>query len=170
MARTVLLPRDIDEGLSELVLQEEEVQGVLLFVPDGNNCPVECLVITGIGTEDYVKPIAGRNEILNKFLKTNPDYRVIEFHTHSTGTIAKCGNYFAENFSQHDIKSMTAQMSCVPAYIAMLVTPKTYKLKSIDTVNLEVVDTPPEYHARKEEVIGALDSIAKDMGYEIDVL
>jgi hypothetical protein len=170
MARTVLLPQDIGEGLSKLVLREEEVQGVLLFVPDGDNCPVECLVVTGIGNEGFVKPLGGRSEILNKFLKTNPDYRVIEFHTHTVKTVADCGDYFAENFSQHDIESMTAQMNLVPDYIAMLVTPKTYKLKSLDEVSLKVVDTPAEYYERKEEVIGALDAIAKGIGYEIEVL
>ncbi len=170
MARTIVLPSELEKKLTGLASLREEVDGILLYRPRENLCPIEAIFMTGVGNEGHVQAQPSRVEIANEFLKRNPDYRFIKFHTHSRGTIQKHGAYYARNFSSRDIAVLQEQLKQDPAYIALLVTPATKVVYGRDSPNVETVPNFPRYVQRGLAVHESLQRIARNLGYDLDTL
>ena len=166
MSRIVVLPRNMERKLDKLTGLEQEVNGVLFYIEQGGYCPLETLFLTGVGTESHVQSQPERMEIVNEFLKGNPTYQFVKFHTHSKGTIEKFGEYYAQNFSQGDIEGMKRQLEHHRDFIAMLVTPETKLLSGIDNPKLEVVDNFSGYQKKNKAVQSALNVIKRNLGYD----
>lgn len=170
MVRVVLLPKDISNRLYNLTQLNEEIDGILFYRQQGDYCPIEASFITGVGTEGNVTQLPGRLEVVNEFLDKNPDYKYVQFHTHSKGTIRKYGQYYARNFSEQDYENIHHNLKDDENYMAMLVTSETKILEGIDNPRLNIVDTFNGYSQRKAAIYKALDTIAQNLGYEIDGL
>lgn len=171
MVRKVLLPREIDNRLNDLTHLVEEVDGILLYrrrVDDTS--PVEDIFMTGVGTEGHVQSQPERMEVANEFFRQNPDYQFIKFHTHSRGTIARFGRYYAWHFSQEDLEGIQEQLQYDRAYMAMLVTPEAKLLHSIDNAELHIVSDFPGYAQRSRAVDQAVKVIAQNLGYDLSTL
>lgn len=168
MARTVLLPKDIESRLYALTGIVEEVNGILLYRNQADYCPIETVFVTGVGNEGNVRSVPERMRIANEFLKNNPNYDFVKFHTHSVGTIARFGKYYATNFSQRDIECIEEQIRQNRTYMALLITPETKILKGIDNPGLETIDNIPVLQKRGSAIIESLNLIARNLGYNID--
>ncbi len=167
MARTVLLPRNLDERLVNLTGLRQELDGSLLYQRRGDLCPLEAIFMTGAGSEGHVQAKQDRINVLNEFFRRNPDYRFVKFHTHSKGTIARFGQRYANHFSQGDITGIKEQLRNDKEFMAMLVTPVTKLLSGIDNPELVVVSDFPGYKDRSSAISGALKAIAHNLGYEL---
>jgi len=169
MTRTVILPRALDsklDGFTELV---EEVNGILLFRPRGETCPLESLFVTGVGSGDdsegHVQADLRRVEVANAFFREFPDYKFVKFHTHSRGTIRRYGNYYANHFSSGDIESYTEQLRENRDFIALLATPETRLLMGIDNPTLRHATF--ERQAECQRLVDeALERISERLGYD----
>lgn len=171
MSRKILLPADLDRRLQDLTALEEEVRGSLLCRYEGEHYLVDSLFVTGVGTSAaFVKPIRKRIEIVNAFLNRNPDYSVVEFHTHSIGTIRGLGQYWATNFSRQDIGTITENLRANKNYIHMLATPVTRILYGNDNPTLQIVNGFPNYATRSQAIGVALRKIATSLGYTFENL
>ena len=139
MAREVVLSRKFESRLEDLTQLKEEVNGVLLYRPQGNYCPIESIFMTGKGNEGHVAADPKRMEVVNEFFRRNPEYDYIKFHTHSLGTIASNGEYFTTHFSEWDKISYDEQLKHHPGFIGMVITPKTKLLYAPDCPSLMIV-------------------------------
>ena len=169
MVRQVILPRELEQRLSNLAnLVEEEVNGILLYRRLKEYCHIEALITTGVGTEGHViaKPEIIRGA--NVFFERHPDYRIVKFHTHTLSTIAKFGQYYATKFSQGDIDSNKEQIKYDREFMALLVTPEKKLLCGIDNPELVVLD-----NFRREVEIAITEEIkeiARNLGYDLSPL
>ena len=99
MKRTVILPEEIETRLEKLTKLDEETVGALLYRNQGGNCTIEYSFILGVGTPEEVRARRDRWEILNEFLRVNPDYKYVIFHTHteeSTSRYPSAARYFSQ--------------------------------------------------------------------------
>lgn len=170
MARKVLLPRNLERRLDNLIGLTEEINGILLYRRQMDYCPIEEIFITGVGSVGHVQAQPERMEIANEFFRRNPDYRFIKFHTHSKGTIERFGQYYAMHFSQADISGIEEQLKYDREFMAMLVTPETKLLSGIDNPELLVANGFSSYKNRNKAVSLSLKVIAKNLGYDISKL
>lgn len=170
MARKVLLPQELERRLNKLTSLVQEVKGVLFYRPQEEYCPLETIFMTGVGTEGHVQANPGRLEIVNEFFKRNQDYHYVEFHTHCKGTIGEFGRYYAQNFSQQDIASLTQKLRDDAKYMHLLVTPETKLLWGAGSPVLQVVDTFPGYKQRNQALDTAVNMIASRLGYDVSKL
>lgn len=168
MPRTVILPSDIDRRLRILTVLEREVTGVLFYRQVGEYCSIDSAFTTGVGTDEHVSKMPARVRMANEFLRTRPEYRFIDFHTHTEETVRRYGPYYARNFSLPDMEENRRNLSDDRAYIAMLVTPDTKLVYGADAPRLEVIDENklPRYAERKAMVRESLDDIARRFGYD----
>src|SRR3989338_9324754 len=88
---------------------------------------------------------------------------VVEFHTHSFGTIARYGPYYARNFSSGDMDSLRDKLDHDERYIHMLVTPETKLLWGSDNPELIIRSDFPI----KNHVDLAIGIIARNRGINI---
>ena len=169
MARTVVLPREIDTKTTTLASRlQEEVHGVLLYSPVQTLCPIDYLLVTGIGTQSHVQALPRRLDLLNEFFRRNPGYNFVKFHTHSQGTINEFGEYFTNNFSSGDIRSYEEQLKTNHDFIGMVVTPRTKLLYAPDNPTIRVVDGfPQDANVRIHQ---ELTDIARTMGCDLGSL
>lgn len=170
MARTVVLPREIEKRLDTLALLAEEVDGLLLYRQRGEYCPIDSLFLMGIGNEGHVSPQIDRVRVANEFFSRNPHYRCVSFHTHTAGTIRACGDYFARNFPKQDIDEFRRQIGFDANYIGMLATPETKLLYGADNPTLAVVQSLPGYRERSMAVSTALRRVAAELGCNLEML
>ncbi len=171
MPRTIALPREIDQNITNLAARlQEEVTGVLLYAPVQQICPIDCALVTGIGTESQVNPLPRRRDVLNEFLGLNPSYRHAEYHTHSAGTIRDCGEYFARNFSSGDMATIEGRFADDPNYFHVLFTPIRKLVASRDNSKVVIMDDLPGYEARSRAVTAAIEAIARRMGVNLSDL
>lgn len=168
MARTVVLPRTIEARLDTLALLNEEVEGALFYRQRGEYCPIDAIFMMGIGTESEVKCQSDRLDVAKKFLRMNPSYYFIGFHTHSVGSIRMHGDDVARNFSKQDIDEFRRQIGFDANYIGMLVTPETKLLYGADNPELVVVETLPGFQQRNTAVSIALSRIARELGCNLE--
>ncbi len=169
MKRTVLLPKELEQRLVSLANLKSEVNGVLLYRPKEEYCPIETIFITGKGTEGHVSSTPERMAIVNEFFEKNPEYNFVKFHTHSKGTIEKFGEYYARNFSEADLEGFKEHFKENKTYIGMLITPETRLLCGLDNPKLEVVKGFPGYASRSKAVDQAVLLIANRLGYELNI-
>ncbi len=170
MPRKVLLPKEIEGRLIALTPLTQEVDGILLYRKRNDYCSVEALFMTGVGSVGHVQAEPERVEVANEFFKRNSEYQFIKFHTHSRGTIERFGQYYARHFSQGDIDGMQEHLRADRDFMAMLVTPETKLLCGIDNPTLLVVNGFRGYQSRSQAVSRSLNSIAKNLGYDISRL
>ncbi|MFH1065534.1 MAG: hypothetical protein V1734_03450 [Nanoarchaeota archaeon] len=168
MARTVVLPRDIEARLDNLTGLDEEVIGFLLYRQRGEYCPVDRIFMTGIGTESEVRNQGDRLNVAKEFLRRNPSYYFIYFHTHSVSSIRMHGDDVARHFSQKDIDVRNSVIAINPRYIEMLVTPETKLLYGIDNPSLVTVESLPGSLNRSRAVSIALHKIAGELGCNLE--
>ncbi len=168
MARTVVLPGEIDRKATNLAARlQEEVHGVLLYSPFQSLCPIDYMLVTGIGTQSHVQALPRRLDLLNEFFRRNPSYRYAEFHTHSAGTIRDCGEYFARNFSGGDNQTIEQRFADDSSYIHVLFTPVTKLVASRDGSKVVVIDNLPGYEERSIAVGTVIDIIAHNIGVNV---
>lgn len=165
--RIVLLPRELETKLDNLVPIEDEVNGILLYKlqegDDARYCPIACVYMTGEGIPGHAQADPQRMDVANKFFRRHPDYRFVKFHTHCNGTIARFGEYYAMHFSPGDIEGYEEQLTHVPDFIGMVVTPQTKLLYAPDNPKLRIVDTYPEELDR--QIQEELMAIAQEKGF-----
>ena len=153
--------------MESLAQMDEEISGVLLYRQYGDFCAVEGIFLTGGGDAGSVEPEKERVEVLNKFLRMNPEYRFVEFHTHSKGTLKAYGNRYARSFSFGDIRAIHSQLERDSQYMHLLVTPETQILYGADSPEL-APESPMPDNARKEQLVSeALTITANRLGYGI---
>ncbi len=167
MSRIVVLPKDIERRLDTLAILDRETNGALLYRQRDDYCVVESLFMTGDGTERHVQSEPRRVEVVNGFLRAYPDYKYVEFHTHTRETIRKHGEYYAKHFSREDRKVIREQLRHDREFIAMLVTPETKLLSGVDNPSL-VVDE--RYLDRSRYINIILRKIAEGKGYKLNRL
>ncbi len=171
MARTICLTPEIDAKLNEFAEKPYEVTGFLVYTPFNESgeeyCPIDHLFLAGIGSSSSVEPKKERIQILNGFLRENPEYRLIRFHTHSQGTLEQHGNYYDRKFSGVDKQSIQEEIIRNPDHIDMLVTPYGKFLASADVQNLRVkrVDDFPDSLRDGKKIKSSLEEIARNLGY-----
>ena len=167
MTRIVLLPEELEYRLDELTTLKDEVNGVVFYrLQEERYCPIEKLCITGKGSPGHVSADPERVEIVNRFLDKHEEYRFIKFHTHSKGTIAQFGDYYATHFSQSDLDIYNEQLAMEPEFIGMVITPVTKLLHGADDPLLKIVEGYPinaDIRISQE-----LDSIAEAEGYVLE--
>jgi len=142
-----------------------EVNGILLYRRQGDYCPIEAILTTGIGTTSHVVAEDSQMKVANEFFRKNPDYQYVKFHTHSQGTISQHGSYYETHFSDADIKSYQDQLRHYPDFIGMVVTPRTKLLYAPDNPDLRVV--PGDPRQANERIRKDLKAIAKSSGVEL---
>ena len=169
MPRTIILPPELEQRLDDLAGLVQEVNGILFYRRQKDLCPIEQILITGSGTEGDVQTTDERIKVANEFFRRNPRYRPVEFHTHTKGTIRRFGDWYASNFSNDDIATVTAKLNEDPHYLALLVTP-TKKLVASGDQSILRVETFPEYEKKGEVVRNALRKIAANLGCDISRL
>ena len=123
--------------------------------------------MTGVGTTGHVQADPRYMQVLNMFFDQHPSYRFIKFHTHSKGTIARHGRYFAENFSSEDIAGIQEQLGYDDRFIALLVTPVKKVLVGRDRPELVVVPDDHHFLERDQQIRQELQSIASQSGIEL---
>ena len=165
MSRQVLLAREFDRTLDDLADLNEEVNGALIYRPQGDYCPIEAIFMTGKGNVGHVRAEQQRMDVVNEFFNRNPAYRFVKFHTHSKGTIRKFGDFYATNFSDGDIGSYEEQLRTNPEFIGMVATPRTKLLYAPDNPTLRVVGGSPS--ETNQRIHRELKEIARTMGYDI---
>ncbi|WP_414837302.1 hypothetical protein ACK3SF_03480 [Candidatus Nanosalina sp. VS9-1] len=104
----------------------EEITGLLICRKEGKDWTVLKTLKTGVGDEQSVSPDEARLRAANQLIENYAKYRLVEFHTHSVGTIHRYGPKYAESWSEGDIENFKEQGE---GYIGMLVTPKKVLLK-----------------------------------------
>lgn len=170
MPRKIILPRDIEERLRRLTNMKEETNGVLLYQRDGDECLVDYLYLTAVGSSGRVQAMSDRIKVANEFFQKNSQYKHVKFHTHTRGTVKRFGRYFAQNFSSEDRKGIKEQLMHNEDFIAMLVTPEVLLVSGIDNPTVEVVEGFPEYKERRRHVEAEITKIARELGVELEPL
>ncbi|HLC78551.1 MAG TPA: hypothetical protein VJH92_05485 [Candidatus Nanoarchaeia archaeon] len=170
MSRRILLPKDLNRRLEGLSLINQESNGVLLYRRNEFECPVDAIFMTGIGNEGHVKAQPQRVRIVNEFFKRQPSYGFVKFHTHTPRTIERYGIYYADHFSEQDITGYDEQISADPAFMGMVITPKTKLLYGLDNPKIEVVQPPLGHNRRARIITSSLNKIASEMGIQLDLL
>ncbi len=105
----------------------EEISGILICRRRGRDWTVLKVLRTGVGTEGSVSPDTARLSAANELTEKYSKYSLVEFHTHSAGTIARHGEEFADGWSKQDIENFKDQEK---GYVGMLVTPKKILTRS----------------------------------------
>ena len=150
MSREVVLARKFDIDLDKLAASDRESNGVLLYRRAGDHLLVECVHMTGIGTEGHVSADPRRLAVGTEFLRRHSGYGYIKFHTHCVETIRRHDLYFATHFSNADIESYNVSLEDYPEFIGMVVTPLTKLLYAPDEPTLRVDDGFPSTTERIE--------------------
>lgn len=129
--KTILIPKHIVNNLNSFTDLAEEVMGDLVcqYFPNERLYVVGASFMTGAGSPGSVASDPERLRVLNEFYNQNRDYKRIEFHTHSKGTLRMFGDYYGSNFSQQDLTNINEGLRDNPEYIAMLITPYTKVIK-----------------------------------------
>lgn len=167
MVRKVLMSKGMESKLESLAHLDEEISGVLLYRQYGDFCAVEGIFLTGGGDAGSVEPEKERVEVLNEFLRMNPEYRFVEFHTHSKGTLKAYGDQYARSFSFGDIRAIQGQIERDSQYMHLLVTPETQILYGADSPVL-ASEAPMPNNDRMEQLVSeALTITATRLGYGI---
>lgn len=166
MSRTIILPLKILKGLTKFTEFREESNGVLLYSQQGEECFVEAVYVTGIGSEGKVQSEEMKSKAVFGFLKENPEYNFIKFHTHTVGTVEQFGDKYAREFSQGDISGIKERLKDDPHYMAMLVTPETYLLTGKDSPILRIVKQSELYEQNHEKILSSLKHIEESLGVE----
>lgn len=105
----------------------EECTGYFICRREGKDWTALMHVLSGVGDETSVASDDEKRKAVNELVERYPRYRIIEFHTHSVGTIRRHGPEFGENWSKQDLENFKAQGD---GYIGMLITPTHVLIKS----------------------------------------
>ena len=98
----ILMPVEFFDGLIGACNAQREIRGVLIVpkIPrrDGE-LRVLSVLTTGYGSSGRTGVDDNKLKAINKLLAERNDVGIIEFHTHTTGTIRDYGQYFTDHFS-----------------------------------------------------------------------
>lgn len=149
MTRKIIIPEDILEQLKLLTEMENEINGIMLYRPTQIHgetaCVVESFFFTGSGTGASVSRDPQRLRVINQFLKENPEYKIIDFHTHPR----RLGDHWHRNFSGQDIETFRDHLQDDPHYIGMLITPTHNLLYAPDSPELRTCSPLPKFMHEK---------------------
>lgn len=124
----VYLPEKILEQIQDAAKNYvEEITGYFICRKDGKKWVVLRQIQSGVGDETSVGTDDERRKAVNELVDKYPGYRIVEFHTHSMGTIRKHGPTFGKNWSKQDIENFKSQGE---GYIGMLITPTHVLIRS----------------------------------------
>jgi len=173
MARIVILPKKMKDELVDLAMDENETSGYIFYKQPKNDnedeyCKLEQYVITGEGTPGRVESLEEGRLMVEEFLKRNPNYDYIEFHTHSVGTLRDYGEDYGWEFSDIDRQNINEAVAEKSNYIQMLVTPKTTLISGKNGIKLAIVDNLPSYEKQRDAINKALDELAEDLGVKLE--
>ncbi len=181
--RRLVVPKVIGKNLHGLTSLLEETKGALIYPRGLTYTPLKTLpekdyvaymYITGTGPPLCVPGDIRRNMVVNTFLERNPDYRFVDFHTHSKGTIAKYGKYYLSNFSPGDEEAIRDSFKNNPDYRHLLVTPARFKLVGRNPHTGEVVgqrftmENYRGFQSFNQIIREAFAKIKKDLGYNLE--
>ena len=126
----VYIPEEILEKVQDAAKNYvEEITGYFICRRDGKDWMVLKQIQSGVGDETSVSADDERRKAVNNLLDKYPGYRIVDFHTHSAGTISKHGRSFGKGWSKQDIENFKAQGE---EYVGMLITPTHVLIKSND--------------------------------------
>ena len=127
------LLRRFEKRLRKLTLLPAEINGCLIYLPINNKDFIVYSRILGSNSSDVnTEANPQRLYITQEFLKENPEYGFVEFHTHTKNTIKKYGEYHAKNLSANDIEAILKNYCSNDIYRHLLVTPQVLKLHKIN--------------------------------------
>ena len=167
MPRRVLLPAAMRDRLHLLTQIVEETEGILFYRNQDGTCPLEGMYMTGMGSVGHVTTDPARTRVLNTFFEGHPGLRYIHFHTHTLGTVAQCGEYFANHFSGVDEATIAENLRADPAFMALLATPRHLLLAGRDDPALVVVPTPVDYEAQRRVISDDLHRVEARLGVHL---
>ncbi|MBI2141678.1 hypothetical protein HYU16_04630 [Candidatus Woesearchaeota archaeon] len=166
LQRKILLPRTLEERLKTFAGLEQETVGALFYVP----LPVRHLVrlrvdglfMLGRGHRYEVRPEDARWRIMERFLKDNPPYGYIDWHTHPSGNI----DYLAGN----DLAYFKREIAEDPSFLGMIVTRQkivtvAYGQGTRDT-SVVVVPNPADFAQRRAYISSKIVEAARSLGHE----
>lgn len=170
-----MLPEDLEKKLDEFTALPREVTGLLFYQPQNypprdQLCLIEGMFLTGVGTDEHVSQDARRFKVASEFLRRNPAYEIVEFHTHTRDTIAQYGNHYARNFSGADMDLIRENLRDNPNYIAMLVTPEANLLHGSGELKYSTVKDSQTHRKMDPIIQTAMEKIARNQGYELGTL
>ena len=166
MTRNVIIPEDILENLELLTGMENEINGILPYrmatQGETTNCVVESSFFTGAGTGASVSRDPQRLKAINQFLQENPEYRIIDFHTHPE----RLGSHWHQHFSDQDVKTFRDHLKDDPLYIGMLVTPTHKIIWAPDKPELKTCPPLPKFmhEGLQRKIVEAAERIGIRLG------
>lgn len=134
----VHIPAEYIGKIHEKTQYQEEITGIMICRRKGRDWTALKVFLTGVGTEGSVSPDTDRIQACNELTDEHGGkYALVEFHTHSAGTIDRHGDYYAENWSDLDLENFEEQDD---GYVGMLFTPEAILIngKNIETEYQEI--------------------------------
>lgn len=116
----VIVSMPVLRRLSAITKAKDEVSGVLLGATFSEADYFSEIRMTGGGAPGHVTPDARYLVIASEFLRRAKNGSVIEFHTHSKGTLSEYSSSYAVHISRGDERAILAQPA---GYRHMLITP-----------------------------------------------
>jgi hypothetical protein len=172
MSRKVLLSSDSVQCIDRFVESPKSVSSLLLYRPQGNDCNIEVIFLTGVDKKRDWPLDTERYYIAEEFFRRNPEYKAVDFHTHNQGLIHRLGSSLATGFSDEDRAHYEERLTTDPNFMAMIATPQDKKVYGRDNPTWSIAH--PVIHRRVEfsaqSVIRELETIAGKIGYDIDAL
>ena len=125
--RKIFIDKDFLQSIQNAARNyNEEISGIFVCRREGKDWTVVKTIQTGIGTEGSVSPDESRIQAVNELIENYAKYRLVEFHTHSIGTIERHGPGYAHEWSKIDHQNFKEQGE---GYIGVLVTPEKVLVK-----------------------------------------
>ncbi len=166
MLRSVIIPENILEKIRLLTKMENEINGIMLYKPTqiegATACVVESFFFVGAGTGGSVSRDPQRLRVINQFLKDNPQYRVIDFHTHPR----RLGSHWHQNFSGEDISLFREHLRDDPLYIGLLITPTHTLIWAPDNPEVRTCPALPEF--MHERIHRKINEAAERVGTRLE--
>ncbi len=165
--KELYLQKKFVDRLSKLVLLPQEVNGVLIYCPISEKDLVVYMNLLGGGSSDSnTTSNSNQLRLFDAFLKQNPNYGFLEFHTHTEGTIRQYGSYYAQNLSDGDIATLRDNYSGNDSYRHLLVTPHVLRLYKMEGKNVVSIGYKqiPDIEDLEEQVRQSVIELQRRMG------
>lgn len=162
---TVLVPPDLERRLTKLAGRDEGANGLIFATARGPDLALQYLVLTNLGRGVHLQTSPERMPVVDELLTAVPPaYRVVHFHTHSSGTVATAP-LLATHFTKNDVGYYTQQAREDPQFLALLVTPKKRMLYGRDSQTSQVTMVQDgQIFSVSRDIEFALRDICRGMG------
>lgn len=172
MPRKVLLSSDSIQCIDKFVESPYLISSLLLYRPQGYDCVIETIFLTGVDEKEERPLDPERHEITEEFFRRHKEYKAVEFHTHNQGLIDRLGTSLATDFSDEDRRYYEQQRATNPDFMAMVATPQDKKVdgrynptwRAAHPIICRNVELNAQLTRRE------LKTIAREMGYNLDAL